>query len=397
MAWRNTQVTDQRKEFVEMFLDEMYSFTELCEEFCISRKTGYKWIVRFKQEGFEGLADRSKARYTQDSATGEEVIRMILSIRNKYCRWGPRKIHGYLINNYSNDVWPSPTTIAKILNKNGLVQKRKYRKRFPAKSDPLSHAKHPNDVWSIDFKGWFQTKDHVKCDPFTITDAHSRFILHCSKLSSSNGKHVWDTLCNAFTEFGLPKYIRHDNGPPFATCGAGRLSRLSVRLIKAGVIPEWIEPGKPYQNGRHERMHLTLKQEGVHSRELTLKEQQMKFKEFINYFNHDRPHESLGQKTPASVYQSSERKWTGAIKPPEYTEEYVVKRINHGGQLSLNGSEIFIGKTLADEYIGLKEDEDGDWLAYYGPVHLGVINREKKLILPKNLRRRKHGHTERVY
>lgn len=397
MAWRNTQVNDQRKEFIERQLEKVHTFSELCEEFCISRKTGYKWVNRFNQEGFDGLTDRSKARNSQNNVTGEETIRMILSIKHKYLTWGPKKIYGYLVLNFPDCLWPSSTTIAKILELNGLVKRRKYRKRFPAKTNPLSHAKNPNDVWSIDFKGWFQTKDKVKCDPLTLTDAHSRFILHCSKLSSSNGQHVWETLCKAFTEYGLPKYLRHDNGPPFATCGTGRLSRLSVRLIKAGVTPEWIDPGKPYQNGRHERMHLTLKEEGIHPLKLNLEEQQMKFKEFLNYFNHKRPHESLGQKTPGSVYQTSERKWTGKLKSPEYTEEYLVKRVRYGGILSLYGTDIFIGNTLADEYIGLRENEDGDLLAYYGPVHLGLINREKKLLLPQTLRRRNSGYAARVY
>jgi hypothetical protein len=210
-------------------------------------------------------------------------------------------------------------------------------------------------------------------------------------------EYVWEVLTKAFSEYGLPIYLRHDNGPPFATSGAGRLSRLSVRLIKAGIIPEWIEPGKPYQNARHERMHLTLKTEGVFPLELTLKEQQLKFLDFLHYFNHERPHEALGQKTPASLYVPSGKKWTGKLQNPEYASDYQVRRLRGLGQLAWYGKDIYIGKALKNEYVGIKEDEDGEWAVYFGPIFLGVINSEKEFIQPTDKKRMKRSYQCRVY
>jgi len=397
MAWRASRVEDQRKEFIDKFLSDDMTVKDLCEEFQISRKTGYKWIHRFQEEGEEGLKDRSRAPHFQAGKTSHNLESKILEAKRKRMKWGPKKIRASLEEQEPTVEWPSVTTIGNILGRNGLVIPRKYRKRFPAKTDPLSHCKAANDVWCIDFKGWFKTKDGLKCDPLTVTDAHSRFILYCSKLNSGRWHDVWQALETLFYDNGLPYYIRHDNGPPFATSGAGRLSTLSVNLVKAGVIPEWIEPGKPYQNGRHERMHLTLKAEGTFPLELTLEEQQMKFRDFLNYFNFERPHEAIGQKTPGSIYMRSEREWDGKLRSPEYNSEYLIKRVRDRGQLAWNGSDIYIGKTLKNEFIGLKESDDGNWLAYYGPVFLGTIDHTGNFTTPTTKHRHSRSYKSRCY
>lgn len=397
MAWRTFKLEEQRKEFITELSENQRSVSELCHDFGISRKTAYKWISRFDNEGLDGLKDRSKARHTQAQKTNNDVISKLLEVKRLYSKWGPKKILAFLEKSAPLIEWPSTTTIGNILENNGLTIPRKYRKRFPAKTAPLSHCLQPNDVWAIDFKGWFKTKDHIKCDPLTLTDSHSRFLLHCSKLSLNTVEYVWKALTEAFCKYGLPSYLRHDNGPPFATCGSGRLSRLSVNLIKAGVIPEWIEPGKPYQNGRHERMHLTLKEEGAFPLKLTLKEQQLKFREFQHYFNFERPHEALGQKTPGSLYAPSNRIWTGALHSPEYSQEFKVVRVRVGGLIAWHGIDVFIGKTLESEYVGLKENEDGDWVVSYGPVHLGTINHEQRLVHPMRKTRRTTKYKEKVY
>ena len=383
MAWGLTKVEEKRKEFIDSYLKKENSFTELCREYQISRKNGYKWVARYEKGGVEGLKNQSRAPITQAGKTNDRLISEILKVKQKYMAWGPKKILAILQKDHPSEDCPSTTTIGKILDEHGLVIPRKYRNRLPAKTDPLSHCQQPNDVWCIDFKGWFTTKDNVKCDPLTLTDAYSRFILHCCKLEYNNTEFVWQILDQLFYKHGLPNYMRHDNGPPFATRGAGRLSGLSVKLIKAGVQPEWIEPGKPYQNGRHERMHLTLQKEGVFPLQLTLKEQHMKFKEFQKYFNDERPHEALGQKCPSSVYVPSNRVWTGKLNPPDYSQEYTVKRVRERGQLSWTGKDIFIGKALKDEYIGLKGDDLGNWLVYFGPVLLGVINQQNEFEMPQ--------------
>ena len=397
MAWMNTQVEYQRENFITACLENQATISDLCRDFGVSRKTGYKWLSRFKDEGVAGLKDRNKARHTQSLKTTEELTQKIIHIKQRYVKWGPKKIAAFLEQNQPLESWPSATTIGRILDEHGLTIPRKYRRRFPAKTDPLSHSQQPNDVWCIDFKGWFKTKDNVKCDPMTLTDSYSRFILYCSKLGMNTVDHVWNTLDKIFYQYGLPQYLRHDNGPPFATSGVGRLSRLSVNLIKAGVVPEWIEPGKPYQNGRHERMHLTLQEEGAFPLKLTLKEQQMKFMEFQQYFNLERPHEALEQKTPASIYLPSERIWNGQFHSPEYSQEYQPKRVRATGSISWHGVDLFVGKTLENEYVGLKENEHGYWDVYFGPVLLGVINHEKRLIQPVQKTRRTSKYIQRIY
>lgn len=383
MAWKETKVEDQRKEFIVALLKNEFSVSSLCQRFGISRKTGYKWIERFHKDGFDGLKDHSRARHTQKQKIEEHIISQILDLKSEHSDWGPKKILGHLEEHYQDEIWPCRTTIHKIFQEHNLIIPRKYRRRFPAKTNPLSHCQQPNDIWSIDFKGWFKTRDHVKCDPLTLVDAHSRFILYCQKLSNNTVDCVWDVLSKSFYEYGLPLILRHDNGPPFATSGAGRLSRLSVKLIKAGVTPEWIDPGKPYQNGRHERMHLTLKQEGIYPLKLSLEEQQKKFEDFLKYYNYVRPHEALGQKTPSTLYLPSNRIWTGNFQEVEYPSGYEIKRVRAGGLVSWRGEDIFVGKVLAEEHLGITLNEKGLWSVFFGPVLLGEIDDEKKFIQPQ--------------
>jgi transposase InsO family protein/transposase-like protein len=395
MVWRVKKVEEERKLFIDAVQNSDTPLTHLCQEFGISRKTAYKWMGRYNERGIEGLKDQSRARHTQASAINKEDKAEILRIKIKE-KVGPKKILAILQRNYPDKVWPSITSIHHILEENGLVEKRKLRKRFPAKTDPLSHCLKPNDIWCIDFKGWIKTKDGVKFDPLTITDAYSRYLLHCGKLLINTGEYVWEVLSRAFHEYGLPIFLRHDNGPPFATNGAGRLSRLSVNLIKAGVIPEWIEPGKPYQNARHERMHLSMKQWCMSSKELSLIEQTLKLSEFVDHYNNRRPHEALGQLVPKDIYITSSRKWSGQLKSPEYSEGYKVRRVRDAGQVSWNGKDIYVGKVLKNEYVGFKETEEGLSM-YYGPVFLGEVNVIGKLILPQEIKRRKGNYKVRIY
>lgn len=375
MAWRQVNVKDQRKLFIREYEKGRFTMAELCRRFDISRKAGYKWIARYQEEGLEGLRDRSKAPLHQACATDDDLVEQILKVRYEYSDWGPKKVKGWLDLEYPLIEWPSSTTIGKLFDKNGLTVARKYRRRLPVRSTPLAHCQKLNDVWCADFKGGFLTKDNQKCDPFTLTDAHSRFLLRCLKLNANDTDHVWAVLEAAFREYGLPNYLRTDNGPPFASCSAGRLSLLTVKLIKVGVLPDWIEPGKPQQNGRHERMHLTLKKEAAFPGILTLEEQKIKLDEFQHYFNFIRPHEALGQVRPASLYLPSQRIWNGHLKTPEYPDDYIVGKVKSCGKMSWKGSEIYISRTLSEERIGLQKNEEGGFRAYFGPIFLGIINR----------------------
>ena len=382
MAWKEVSVSQQRKLFIETYLEERFTMAELCRQFEISRPVGYKWLERYENEGFEGLKDRSRAPLSQAQATDSLLIKEILKVKFREPKWGPKKVRGYLIVHQPAIIWPSSTTIGKIFDKNGLTVPRKYRKRFPVKTDPLSHANESNDVWSVDFKGWWLTKDGQKCDPLTLMDNYSRYILRCLKLKVNDGDHAWAILEAAFREYGLPNYIRSDNGPPFATSGVGRLSALSIKLIKAGVIPEWIEPGNPQQNGRHERMHGVLQQEGAF-RELNLKDQQEKLVIFQDYYNFERPHEALGQMTPGSVYRESQRTWTGRLKSPEYSNDYKIGKVKSCGKMSWKGREIYVGRALAGEYVGLEENDEGLFRMYFGQIFLGIITKEYELEIPR--------------
>lgn len=378
MTWKEVKVDKQKRSFIEAFFEKKFNVAELCRQFDISRPTGYKWIERYLKEGDEGLNERSRARIKQANKTNTLIEKQILEVKYKRPQWGPKKVQGHLVVNKPSIKWPSATTVGRIFDDHGLTVPRKYRKRFPSKADPLSHANESNDVWSLDFKGWWLTKDGHKCEPFTLIDNHSRFLLRCINLKFNTGDHVWAILEAAFREYGLPNFIRSDNGPPFATSGVGRLSALSVRLIKAGVIPEWIEPGNPQQNGRHERMHGTLQQEGVF-RDLSLKDQEKKLVIYQDYYNFERPHEALGQVTPGSVYRTSLKAWNGRLNSPEYPSNYKIGRVRSCGKLLWKGHEIYVGRVLAEELVGIEQTEEDQLKMYYGPIFLGKITTEFEL------------------
>jgi putative transposase len=377
MAWKEKTVFEQRKQFINDHLSDSFSVSELCRIYDISRPTGYLWIKRYKEGKEEGLVDRKSTPHHYPRATSAEIIDEILKVKYMRITWGPKKIIAYLKIHKPHIILPSTTTVGNILNKNGLVMQRKLRLRFAKRTHPLAHAKEINDVWSVDFKGGFMTNDNYKCEPFTLTDNASRFLLKCLCLDYNNTDHVWAVLDIAFREYGLPLNLRSDNGPPFASRGIGRLSQLSVQLIKAGVMPDFIDPGKPEQNGRHERMHGTLKSEFIFP-ELNLKEQKMKLDEFQNYYNFERPHEGINQLTPGSIYERSERVWRGKFKPPEYPDSFKKAKVRGSGQIKFKGKDIFIGRTLLEEYVGLEEGENG-FKVYYGPIYLADINLKGEL------------------
>lgn len=281
------------------------------------------------------------------------------------------KVRAYLERDAPKTDWPVASTIGELFDREGLTVKRRLRRRSPPSSVPFAHCEAANDVWCIDFKGWFLTGDGKRCEPLTVTDAHSRYLLRCQALPRTDTDHVWPVLDAAFREFGLPGYMRSDNGSPFASCGAGGLSKLSVKLIKAGVTPERIAPGKPQQNGRHERMHLTLLQDVADPPARSMRAQLERLRDFQRMYNEERPHQALDNATPAERYRPSARQFDGILREPEYGDQDV-RRVRLNGEIKLDGKFVYVNAALAGEPVGLVESESC-WTVSYGPIMLGTI------------------------
>lgn len=388
MAWENYKVEKQRLHLVHAYIQGHTSMTALCKQYGISRKTGYKWVQRFLDHGEVGLRDLSKAPHDPKKCYDSSTIDRAIDLKLRKRTWGPKKVSSKLQELHPDEEWPSPTRLYQIFKDHGLVTPRRIRGRVPA-TDPLGDLIACNDTWSVDIKGWFLTGDGRKCEPVTISDNFSRYLIRCCHLNQHTVEYVWPLFEEAFREYGLPNRVRSDNGPPFGSVGVGRLTGLSVNLIKAGVIPEWIQPGHPEENGRHERIHLTLKQEVASPPKDTLALQIQALSQFQDDYNHDRPHEALNMKTPSSCYQPSTRAWDGILRSPEYDrKEMDVRKVCQSGCLWLRQTEYYIGQTLTGEYVGLKNNENDELEIYYGPVYLGKLDLKKGLEKPKIKRRR---------
>jgi putative transposase len=377
MPWHETHVMDERMAFVVDWQRDEWSFAALCRRYDISRKIGYKWIGRFEAEGLDGLKERSCAAHRHPNAITAAIVEAVVAVRMQRASWGPKKIKAWLEAHRPGTAWPAQSTIAELLDRRGLVRRRRKRRHVPAHGGPLSAAVVANDVWGVDFKGWFRTGDGARCEPLSLSDLASRYVLRLQALERIDGEQVWSILETAFFEFGLPRVMRSDNGPPFASTAAGGLSRLGVRLIKAGVTPERIAPGRPQQNGRHERMHRTLKDETASPPAATLRAQQQRFDVFRTTFNEERPHEALGQTPPAQHYDPPPRPYSGRLREPGYEDDQAVRRVRSNGEIKWRGECLFISEALIGEPVGLREIADGGFQVSYGPVILGVIDRDR--------------------
>jgi len=373
MPWTETCAMDQRMSFIAACLEGDESVAVLCRHFGISRKTGHKWLVRYHSDGACGLQERSRAPLSNARAVSAEVIEAVVAVRQRHPSWGPRKVKAWLEDRHCDRPWPAASTIGMVFDRAGLTRPRRVRRRMAPQSTPLAACRDPNDVWCIDFKGWFITGDGARVEPLTISDGASRFLIRCQPVGRADEAHVWPILVEAFDQYGLPRVMRSDNGPPFASLAVAGLSRLAVKLIKAGVMPNRIEPGKPQQNGRHERLHLTLKQDTASPPARSLAEQIERFDQFRWIYNTERPHEALGQVPPARIYQPSPRSFDGILRSPDYPQGIKVRRVRHCGAIRWRGREIFISQALTGEPVGLIPIADDVWLVKYGPIVLGTM------------------------
>lgn len=375
MPWKEVQPMDQKLLFIADHLREVTTFSDLCHRYGISRKTGYKWVARYAELGLEGLQDQSRRPRKHPLRTPHTVRKAIIELRSgRRDPPGPKKIRVLLEQNHPDWDIPSQTTIYNILAEEGLIHPQRRRKRVPAGQQPFTAVRQPNDVWSADFKGQFKTRDGTWCYPLTVMDHQSRYLLACRNFEGTRLEQTKKAFEALFREFGLPWRIRTDNGVPFASNSPGGLSQLSKWWIRLGIVPERIEPGKPQQNGRHERMHKTLKAATVIPPSPTAQLQQQEFDAFRRKYNNERPHEGLGQKTPASIYIPSARPMPDKLPELEYPGHFRVALVHHSGIICHQGHRVYIAGLLKGEKVGVEEAADGVWDVFYGPLRLGSFD-----------------------
>ena len=384
MPWKESCHVRERMRFVAR-LEDGERMTDLCREFGISRKTGYKIWERFTTRGVDGLFDESRRPKRLRHQIAPEVEDLLLEARRAHPTWGPRKLRAWLRGKHEGVNLPAPSTIGSLLARRGLVVARRRRRLTPPFGLELHAAAGPNEVWCADFKGQFRVGSGSYCYPATITDRYSRFLLACEGLDDTKTDSVWPVFESAFRENGLPRFILTDNGTPFASRGLAGLSRLSVRWLRLGITPQRIEPGHPEQNGQHERMHLVLKQDTTRPASATMLQQQERFDRFLDEYNRERPHEALGNRTPASLYTHSPRPYPAQLPELLYPLHDQVATIGASGHLYLRGKasrQVFLSAALAGQRVGLREVSDGTWLVTFATLDLGVLDQRSCSFAP---------------
>ena len=381
MPWKECSVVDERLRFVARLLDGE-PMAEVCRSFGISRKTGYKIFSRYREHGLEALSDRSRRPVRYANQLPPPIESLIVRLKGEKPHWGARKIRELLVRRLAEEVRiPARSTIHAVLDRHGLV-KHGSGPRRRACGTPLSAGSVPNDLWCADFKGEFKLGNGRYCYPLTVTDHAARFLLMCEALESTREDLAFTAFERLFAERGMPVSIRSDNGVPFASPNAlFNLSKLSVWWLRLGIAIERIKPGHPQQNGRHERMHLTLKKEATRPPGSNIMQQQGRFDAFVQEFNTERPHEALGMKYPAELYTASPRRYDGLpeLSYPFHDRDVLVTAC---GRLCLHGKKINISTALAGQRLGIKEVDDGIWLVSFMHYDLGYFDLEQRTLQP---------------
>ena len=399
MPWRETCTMEERLKFLAAWLESEESRSSLCRRHGISRKTGYKWAARYEADPAGGLMDRSHAPLTVPHKIDQEMAKLIVALRRQRPHWGPVKLRQVLSERAPEWSWPAASTMGDLLRREGLVNRRRRRSRAIAQSQPFVPVTQANDTWCLDFKGWFRTGDGQRCDPLTVSDACSRYLLAC-QIMPPTGEAVRPAMERLLREHGLPWAIRSDNGVPFASIGAGGLSRLSVWWLKLGIRLERIDPGCPQQNGRHERMHRTLKQETLKPPAATAHSQQERFDAFRRIYNHERPHAALGLVPPARLWRASAQPYPSRLEDPFYPDTYDIRRVRSNGEIKWAGSRVFVSEALVGEIVGVAETETGDCIVRFAGLDLGFIDRStgklRRFTAPRPGRRKASDRTKTV-
>jgi transposase InsO family protein len=382
MPWMEMNPMTQRLRLVAEYLTGDYTVSELARRWSVARPTVYKWIERHSLDGPRGLLDRSHAPHNCPNRVGEEMEELIVACRNEYMKWGPKKLLAKLQQRYPDTiVWPALSTLGDVLKRRGLVVGRKVRRRVEPYTQPFGLSDGPNRIWCADYKGWFRLGNGVRCDPLTITDSHSRYLLCCQAMSRIDYESMQPVFEATLREYGLPDAVRTDNGVPFASRGLCGLSRFTIWLMKLGIVHERIDAGHPEQNGRHERLHRTMLDE-LDLPASTMRTQQVVFDRWHGVFNNERPHEALGQIPPVSVYTASSRGYPQRLPEAAYPASLQTRRVDLRGVIYWKTNRVFLSEVLSGETVGLEQFDDYSYRAWYMQRYLGVFNAKRLSFTP---------------
>jgi putative transposase len=373
MPWQETEPMLERRKFITEYLAGLYTMSELCARYGISRKSGYKWLARYDKEGSDGLGDRPRIAHTCPHRLEEKVAAAILEARRLHPHWGPRKLLDWLHPRQPELALPAPSTAGALLSRKGLIPKSRRRHRWRHPGQPTRQPAAPNELWTADFKGQFRTRDGAYCYPLTIADQHSRYLLRCQALGSTRTAETRPIFQRLFGELGLPQAIRTDNGAPFASTGIHGLCSLNVWWIRLGIEHQRIQPSHPEQNGAHERMHRTLKAHTTRPPAATRRTQQRLFDRFRQEYNDERPHEALGGRAPAAVWCPPSRPYPRRLPEPAYPGHHLVRLVSNAGTFRFKSRQIFLSQALKQAWIGLEEIDDGLWALYFYNVQLARL------------------------
>jgi transposase InsO family protein len=379
MPFKESSPMEERIALFREYDTGVFTATELCARYGISRETFYDWKRRREKGDEYWFEDKSHAPMSCPHRTSVDLVEAVIAMRRRHPNFGPKKVRSRLQSERPNIEWPAASTIGDILKRAGLVTSRKCRRRAIAQGEIVVPAVLPNDEWAIDFKGWFRTADGTRCDPLTITDTATRYLIEVRILEPTYAAVV-RAMERVFKEIGLPTAIRSDNGSPFGSTGAGGLSALSVWWLKLGIEPRFIPPASPQDNGRHERMHRTLKSETSKPPAATAAAQQKRFDAFRRHYNEERPHEALDQVPPAECWRRSTRVFPARLEDPWYDADHEVRRVRNTGEIKWRGENVFIGEALIGELIGLTEHESDGTIVRFCHRDLGVIDRDRRFL-----------------